>query len=165
MLNWRTPYEHCRGDTLDISPFYQFFFYDKVRFISGVSPQFPLTKEVPGRYLGTAWNTGDILTYKIENDSSDVNTHTVLHRSSVILDDCSNKIVNQNRKQDPEEGKPWEYVFFESDPKLEISEEDLDSSLEEESEYNNINGENLGDDDNLIPVDPHDDITLDKKSL
>jgi hypothetical protein len=138
-LNWRTPWELAKGETPDISPFYQFRFYDKVRYtVPGIA--FPNDKDLPGRYLGIAWHTGDILTYKIEPDHvrGNYNRHECVFRSAVTLDHGLNERMNVERKPDPNfEPHTWEQVFgLESDQtqdNQEILVEDVDD--EEEKKF------------------------------
>ena len=96
-LNWRTPFECCKGETPDISPLYQFAFFEKVRYATANSNiQFPENKDNPGIYLGVSWNVGDLLTYKIQPDHpTNIKRHSCLSRSAVACDDGSPERLNK----------------------------------------------------------------------
>ena len=68
-LGWRSSIELLNGDTPDISPF-RFNFWEPIKFLD--STQFPESRWVYGRFLGIAWETGDMFTFKVwsepEND-------------------------------------------------------------------------------------------------
>ena len=61
-LGWRTSTEVLNGDTADISPF-RFTFWQPIKFLD--NPQFPESKWTMGRFLGIAWDTGDLFTFKV----------------------------------------------------------------------------------------------------
>ena len=67
-LQWATPHEVALNETPDISVYYQFKFWDPVRYTTpGI--KFPTDPDLPGRYVGVALDTGDELTYKILVDA------------------------------------------------------------------------------------------------
>jgi hypothetical protein len=98
-LNWRTPMEAAFGHTPDISAFYHFIFYQKIFYATPNLVSFPNNKDKPGRYLGIAWNVGDMLTYYIEPDSrvKQHNKHIVLARSAVTSDNDKNSRATSSR--------------------------------------------------------------------
>jgi len=101
-LKWRTPYEQTLAETPDILVLYQFKLYVKITYtMSGIN--FPASKNLPGRYLGVAWDTGDMLTYlvKPEGITYKTNKHIELAHSAVHKDNGSNKRVNKMRKPSP----------------------------------------------------------------
>jgi hypothetical protein len=61
-LGWRTSYEVLNGDTADISPF-RFKFWQPIKFMD--KSQFPGSTWVLGRFIGIAWDTGDLFTFKV----------------------------------------------------------------------------------------------------
>lgn len=76
-LNWRTPFEKAFGTTPDISPYFQFRFWDSVYYYENVS--FPNSNEKIGYWLGVTRNCGDALTYYIYV----LETHQVIARNVV----------------------------------------------------------------------------------
>ncbi|MGH7955311.1 MAG: reverse transcriptase domain-containing protein, partial [Gloeomargaritales cyanobacterium] len=141
-LTWRTPFEVCLGDTPDISTLYQFRFYDAVKYTTPGIP-FPNVKDLPGRFLGVAYNVGDLLTYKIEPDNlsyRDFNRHILLHRSAVVLDSGNDKRVNALRPADPhsEEDNSL-YIWLEEPPHSYL--DDIASSEEQTSIINTLTSE------------------------
>jgi len=101
-LAWRTPYEKVFGDTPDISPFKQHRFWDPVRYTTpGI--KYPDNSDQAGRFLGIAWNTGDMLTYEILVDEErNIKRHIVVERSAVAPDRGDNKKLSKKRiKFDP----------------------------------------------------------------
>ena len=97
-LNWKTPWEKTFGETPDISAFWGFSFYQKVRYLVK-SIKFPENKAKPGRWLGIDWESGDQLTYKILPDDPNVplGQKLILTRSVLEPDDDSNLRCNQER--------------------------------------------------------------------
>ena len=89
-ISKKVPYELVFGYTPDISAFYNFSFYQKVRYLNK-SIKFPLNKELPGRFLGIAWDTGDLMTFRIMPDTPDKENPYILTRSIVEPDDGRNK--------------------------------------------------------------------------
>ena len=75
-LGWRPPLEVLTGRTIDISPFLYFLFWDKVYFEryddESYSNQIGDRKssEVPGRFVGIAWNVGHAITFKVLTEDS-----------------------------------------------------------------------------------------------
>jgi hypothetical protein len=61
-LGWRTSSEVLNGDTADISPF-RFEFWQHIKFFH--KTYFPESRWVMGRFLGTAWDTGDLFIFKV----------------------------------------------------------------------------------------------------
>ena len=59
---WRTSTEVLNGDTADISPF-RFKFCQPIQFIDNA--QFPDSGWALGRFIGIAWDTGDLFTFKV----------------------------------------------------------------------------------------------------
>ena len=92
--NNKTPWELVKGDTPNISPFWNFDFYQKVRYIHPDN-KFPNVTVLPGRFLGIEWDTGDLLTYRILPDTTDPGEPTVLTRSVVEPDNGSNLRTNK----------------------------------------------------------------------
>ena len=68
-LNWRTPKEKRHGVTPDISAYTMFAFWEPVYYLD-VEESYPNSKELPGRFLGVADNSGDALTFLILSDDS-----------------------------------------------------------------------------------------------
>ena len=62
-LGWRTSDEVLNGDTSDISPF-RFRFWEPIKFYAKKQP-FPASQWIMGRYLGIAWDTGDLFTFQV----------------------------------------------------------------------------------------------------
>ena len=62
-LNWHTPMELYTGDTLDISMF-GFRFWQPVEVFEATAA-FPHPKLVNARFIGIAWTSGDLFTYKV----------------------------------------------------------------------------------------------------
>ena len=77
-LSWRTPTEVTFGETPDISAYLQFTFYQRVLHLDPTA-SFPRNKELPGRFVGVAENTGDALTFYILRD----HTNQIIARSVV----------------------------------------------------------------------------------
>ena len=61
-LGWRTSSEVLNGDTADISPF-RFKFWQPIKFLN--KAQFPESRWTMGRFIGIAWDTGDLFTFKV----------------------------------------------------------------------------------------------------
>lgn len=61
-LGWKTSSEVLNGDTADISPF-RFKFWQPVKFYNKSS--FPNSRWVMARFLGIAWDTGDLFTFRL----------------------------------------------------------------------------------------------------
>ena len=61
-LGWKTSTEVLNGDTADISPF-RFKFWQPIKFMT--KSQFPESSWEMGRFLGIAWDTGDLFTFKV----------------------------------------------------------------------------------------------------
>ena len=61
-LGWRTSTEVLNGNTADISPF-RFKFWQPIKFLD--PGQFPESRWTMGRFLGIAWDTGDLFTFKV----------------------------------------------------------------------------------------------------
>jgi len=57
-LGWKTSSEVLNGDTPDISPF-RFKFWEPIKFYVAKQP-FPKSRWIQGRFLGIAWETGDM---------------------------------------------------------------------------------------------------------
>ena len=67
-LGWKNAVQYTLGETWDLSPAYQFSFWQKVSYTNpGVS--FPKDKHHPGRWVGISHNVGDLLTYTVEKDN------------------------------------------------------------------------------------------------
>ncbi len=62
-LGWRTSTEVLNGDTADISPF-RFKFWEPIKFYSTKQP-FPQSRWIMGRFLGIAWDSGDLFTFRV----------------------------------------------------------------------------------------------------
>ncbi|MEL7339268.1 MAG: hypothetical protein AAGM67_02195, partial [Bacteroidota bacterium] len=75
-LNWRSPYEVRWGHTPDISHL-QLGFYERIWYYAP-ERKFPNSRELPGRILGPAYNTGDALSFYILTE-----TRSILVRSVV----------------------------------------------------------------------------------
>jgi hypothetical protein len=120
-LNWRTPHELVFGETPDISVFKQFRFWEPVRYTTpGIS--FPDNPDQAGRFIGIAWSTGDILTYKIWVDEAilEDSRYVVVERSAVVSDRGDNLKLNEKRTQrapisDEERESPWEDTEIDDD--------------------------------------------------
>jgi hypothetical protein len=100
-LDWRTPSEAIEGETPDISAFYQFMFWQKVRYTMP-NIKFPKNSDRPGRFLGIAKTTGDALTYTILDDRDKTKIHITLVRSAVQPDNDQNQLMTRKIRQ-PEE--------------------------------------------------------------
>ena len=102
-LNWTTPYEKTHGETPDISVFWSFKFWQKIRYLIK-SAKFPENKAKPGRWIGIDWQSGDHMTYKIlpEDPNASENGRIILTRSVIEPDDESNLRCNSERE------KGWE---------------------------------------------------------
>ena len=61
-LGWRTSTEVLNGDTADISPFI-FRFWQPVNFMD--KGNFSESRWTMGRFIGIAWDTGDIFNFKV----------------------------------------------------------------------------------------------------
>ena len=61
-LGWKTSTELLNGDTADISAF-RFKFWQPIKYIDNA--QFPESRWSMGRFLGIAWDTGDLFTFKV----------------------------------------------------------------------------------------------------
>ena len=61
-LGWRTSMEVLNGDTADISPF-RFKFWQPIKFMN--KGNFPDGSWTMGRFIGIAWDTGDLFTFKV----------------------------------------------------------------------------------------------------
>jgi hypothetical protein len=62
-LNWRTPLEAVTGDTPDISMF-RYYFWEPVWYLERQATG-RHKNWIKGRFLGIAWNTGDIMCYYV----------------------------------------------------------------------------------------------------
>ena len=99
-LSWRMPTEAAFRETPDISGYLQFTFYQRVLYLDP-SASFPRNKELPGRFVGVAENTGDALTYYVLTD----HTNQIIARSVVRPASEDPMIANQraNHEIDPQE--------------------------------------------------------------
>ena len=79
-LNWRTPEEKLTGNTPDISVF-RFHFWQRVEYYDPTVKQ-PNDGWVAARFLGIAWDSGDIMTYYVEPENQ-TGKPSVLVRSTV----------------------------------------------------------------------------------
>ena len=61
-MGWRTSSEVLNRDTANISPF-RFKFWQPIKFMN--KGQFPGSQCTMGRFLGIAWDTGDLFTFKV----------------------------------------------------------------------------------------------------
>ena len=100
------PYTKVFGDSPDISPFYKFSFYQDIIY-KDVTSSFPHSTDKPGKFLGIAWDHGDILTYIIEvskpwKSGDPTVRHQALIRSAVEVANPDNKRVEFIR----EHGEP-----------------------------------------------------------
>ena len=68
-LQWAIPLTVRRGETVDISAYLQFQFYDKVYYLDPLEV-YPNTQEKTGYWVGVADNVGDALTYEILTDDT-----------------------------------------------------------------------------------------------
>ena len=85
-LEWRTPIEVAFGITPDISALVQFAFYGPVYYYA--SDPFPITKELPGRFLGIAKSVGDALTYWVLTQDNQVIARSVLREAIPFTHVC-----------------------------------------------------------------------------
>ena len=97
-LGWKTSMEALNGDTADISPF-RFKFWQPVKFM--VNAQFPDSKWMMGRFVGIAWDTGDLFTFRVWSepegrwqDGSEYTRNVVRPRSE--------DEIPQDQSQDPD---------------------------------------------------------------
>ena len=67
-LGWKNAVQYTLGETWDLSPAYQFSFWQKVSY-TNPNVSFPKGKHHPGRWVGISHNVGDLLTYKVEKDN------------------------------------------------------------------------------------------------
>ena len=95
-LGWEVPMTKRHGTTVDISPYLIFQFYQKVYFLDGEA-SFPSSKERAGYWLGVCENVGDLLTFWILTDDTEV----VLARSVVRPAD-DKTTMNKRVEWDPE---------------------------------------------------------------
>jgi len=110
-LQWRTPAEYIQGDTPDISQFYQFMFWQKVRFVNpGIT--FPNNEDNAGRFLGLARTTGDALTYTILDDREDRRQHTTIVRSAVLPDFGQNKNITRLERKEVDSPRIKDKTLF-----------------------------------------------------
>ena len=115
------PVQASLGETWDISPLYQFVFWQKVSYTNpGVT--FPKDKHHPGRWLGVSPNVGDLLTYRIEPDHKHYGRHVELHRSAVHADDGNNMKLNEVRR--PDDDTPRTGVIWKESVEEEIDDQD-----------------------------------------
>ena len=77
-LNGRTPLEILTGNTLDISEFIEFAFYDWVKFYDPAS--FPSKREFLGRWLGPADHVGMALCYYIIKENGQIIARSTVRR-------------------------------------------------------------------------------------
>ena len=95
-LLWRTPTEAAFRETPDISAFLQFEFYQRVLYLDPTAA-YPRTKELPGRFVGVADNTGDALTFYVLTD----HTNQVIARS--VVRPATDDPLLDNQRVSPED--------------------------------------------------------------
>ena len=79
-LNWITPHQAMNGEEPDIS-FLRYHFWEPVWYLEGKAT-LPERKWVKGRFLHTAWHTGDSMCYAVCPDSYE--KERVVHRSLIL---------------------------------------------------------------------------------
>ena len=81
------------GSKPDILVFWALHFWDKVRFLVH-KEKFPNNKELPGRFLGVSWESGNHLYYIVIPEEPSMTHPQVLTRSVVEKDDGTNLHCN-----------------------------------------------------------------------
>ena len=95
-LNWRTSHECFFGDTPDVSVFWGFKFWQKLRYLVNYV-KLPGNKYKPGRWIGIEWQSGDHLTYEILPEDSDKSRKCILNSSVIETDDGTSLRYNYDR--------------------------------------------------------------------
>ena len=121
-LGWQIPLTKRHGTTPDISPYLIFQFYQKVFFLDN-DETFPSSKERAGYWLGVCENVGDLLTFWILTDDTEV----VLARS--VVRPADNKTTMNKRVTWDPDLDPGNDDCEDSDSDSD-DEEDEDESLE-----------------------------------
>ncbi|MEL7343132.1 MAG: hypothetical protein AAGM67_21790, partial [Bacteroidota bacterium] len=75
-LNWRTPFERRKGHTPDISHL-QLSFFEEV-FYYAPERKFPHPRELPGRILGPAFDTGDALCFYVLTSTNSIIVRSII---------------------------------------------------------------------------------------
>ena len=96
-LGYKNRHSLVFGETPDISAALMFMLWQKVRYLVKTI-KYPKNPELPGRFLGIAWDVGDQLTFRILPDAPDNENLFVLSRSVVEADDGKNKICTSQQK-------------------------------------------------------------------
>ena len=100
-LGWKTPHEKTLVETQDISMFWGFLSWQKIRYLVK-SIKFLENKAKPGRWIGIDYQGGDHITYKIlpEDPHCKENGNSTLTRSVIEPHDGSNLRCNKERSKD-----------------------------------------------------------------
>ena len=100
-LNHKVPHTKRHGETIDISPYLQHTFYERV-YYHDPDESYPSTKELPGWWVGVSKNVGHVLTYKILKPNGNIIERSVVR--SAMEPGKDNKAVKHDPSMEDDPG-------------------------------------------------------------